>query len=44
MTATVFLALPPDRIATYACWLRLMMTQSLQDLTRAAGQASAPDL
>ncbi len=43
-TATVFLALPPDRIATYARWLRLMVTQSLQDLTRAVGHAAAPVL
>jgi type IV secretion system protein VirD4 len=42
--ATVFLALPPDRIATYARWLRLMVTQSLQDLIRAAGHPAAPVL
>jgi type IV secretion system protein VirD4 len=36
-TGTVFLALPPDRISTYARWLRLMVTQSLQDLIRASG-------
>ena len=43
-TATVFLALPPDRIATYARWLRLMVTQSLQELIRAGGRAAVPVL
>jgi type IV secretion system protein VirD4 len=42
--ATVFLVLPPDRISTYARWLRLMVTQSLQDMARAPGQPSAPVL
>ncbi|MDE1939793.1 MAG: type IV secretory system conjugative DNA transfer family protein, partial [Alphaproteobacteria bacterium] len=42
--ATVFLALPPDRIATYARWLRLMVTQSLQDLIRAVSRPGAPVL
>lgn len=32
--ASVFLVLPPDRLATYARWLRLMVTQSLQDIIR----------
>lgn len=32
--ASVFLVLPPDRLATYARWLRLMITQSLQDIIR----------
>lgn len=35
-TATVFLVLPPDRLATYARWLRLMVTQSLQEMARSA--------
>lgn len=43
-TATVFLVLPPDRISTYARWLRLMVTQSLQDMARAPGQPRAPVL
>lgn len=43
-TATVFLVLPPDRISTYARWLRLMVTQSLQDMARAPGQPPAPVL
>jgi type IV secretion system protein VirD4 len=33
-TATVFLVLPPDRLLTYARWLRLMVSQSLQDMAR----------
>ena len=39
-TATVFLVLPPDRLTTYARWLRLMVTQSLQDMARSPGQPS----
>jgi type IV secretion system protein VirD4 len=40
--ATVFLVLPPDRIGAYARWLRLMVSQSLQDAMRTArdGQGS----
>ena len=34
-TATVFLVLPPDRLGTYSRWLRLLVTQSLQDMARA---------
>jgi type IV secretion system protein VirD4 len=34
--ASVFLVLPPDRLATYARWLRLMVTQSLQDMVQAS--------
>ena len=43
-TATVFFVLPPDRLATYTRWLRLMVIQSLQDLLRAPGQPVAPVL
>lgn len=43
-TATVFLVLPPDRLSTYARWLRLIISQSLQDLARASGQPRAPIL
>jgi type IV secretion system protein VirD4 len=32
--ATVFLVLPPDRLNTYARWLRLLITQSLSDMAR----------
>jgi type IV secretion system protein VirD4 len=42
-TATVFLVLPPDRLSTYARWLRLMVTQSLQDMTRVSvGRTAKP--
>lgn len=43
-TATVFLVLPPDRLATYARWLRLMVAQSLQELARTPGKPPAPVL
>jgi type IV secretion system protein VirD4 len=42
--ATVFLVLPPDRLATYARWLRLMLTQSLQDMARTPARSAAPVL
>jgi type IV secretion system protein VirD4 len=42
--ATVFLVLPPDRLATYARWLRLMLTQSLQDMARTPALPGAPVL
>jgi type IV secretion system protein VirD4 len=42
--ATVFLVLPPDRLATYARWLRLMLTQSLQDMARTPARPAAPVL
>src|SRR3546814_20976137 len=32
---SVSLVLPPDRLATYARWLRLMLAQGLTDLPRA---------
>jgi type IV secretion system protein VirD4 len=31
---SVFLVLPPDRLASYARWLRLLVTQALNDLAR----------
>jgi type IV secretion system protein VirD4 len=43
-TGTVFLVLPPDRLSTYARWLRLIITQSLQDMARASGKARTPVL
>lgn len=43
-TATVFLVLPPDRLSTYARWLRLLVTQSLAELTRSPVQPAAPVL
>ena len=42
--ATVFLVLPPDRLAAYARWLRLMVAQSLTDLARAPGKPERPIL
>ncbi len=41
---TVFLVLPPDRLDTYARWLRLMIAQALTELARAPGKASWPVL
>ena len=43
-TATVFLVLPPDRLATYARWLRLMIAQGLTDLARAPASPARPVL
>jgi type IV secretion system protein VirD4 len=43
-TVSVFLILPPDRLATYSRWLRLMVAQSLQELARAPGKPAAPVL
>jgi type IV secretion system protein VirD4 len=38
--ATVFLVLPPDRLATHARWLRLLVTQSLTEIVRASPGAA----
>ena len=38
--ASVFLVLPPDRLDTYAQWLRLLIAQALRDVAR-AGDAPA---
>lgn len=43
-TATVFLVLPPDRLSTYARWLRLVLSRSLTDMARAAEKPAAPVL
>jgi len=43
-TGTVFLVLPPDRLTTYSRWLRLLVTQSLTDMARAASSSPAPVL
>ena len=32
----MFLVLPPDRLDTYARWLRLLVTQALRDIAKAA--------
>ncbi|MGO8388436.1 type IV secretory system conjugative DNA transfer family protein [Rhizobium johnstonii] len=34
--ATVFLVLPPDRLAAYSRWLRLLIAQSLTEMARTA--------
>lgn len=43
-TATVFLVLPPDRLETYARWLRLMVTQSLLEMARSSAKPAEPVL
>lgn len=43
-TGTVFLVLPPDRLSTYARWLRLIVTQSLQEMARTSVKASPKPL
>jgi type IV secretion system protein VirD4 len=35
---TVFLILPPDRLDTYARWLRLVVGQAITELVRVAGR------
>ena len=40
--ATVFLVLPPDRLAAYARWLRLLVAQSIQELARAPQRPGTP--
>ncbi|ADU12227.1 type IV secretory system conjugative DNA transfer family protein [Asticcacaulis excentricus] len=42
--ATVYLVLPPDRLDTYARWLRLLVTQSLTELVRAKRPLPSPVL
>ena len=42
--ASIFLVLPPDRLDTYARWLRLMVAQALTELARAPGRAVWPVL
>lgn len=39
--ASIFLVLPPDRLDTYARWLRLMVAQALTELARAGTSALA---
>lgn len=41
---TVFLVLPPDRLSTYARWLRLLISQSLTDMARDATSPTNPVL
>src|SRR3546814_2398317 len=42
--ALPILVLPPDRLATYARWLRLMLAQALTDLARAPASPARPVL
>nr|WP_242154470.1 type IV secretory system conjugative DNA transfer family protein [Sphingomonas sp. BAUL-RG-20F-R05-02] len=41
---SIFLVLPPDRLDTYARWLRLMIAQALTELVRAPGRPPWPVL
>ncbi|MCQ9147711.1 type IV secretory system conjugative DNA transfer family protein [Ochrobactrum sp. BTU2] len=41
---SVFLVLPPDRLATYSRWLRLLVSQSLTDMARDPAKPAAPVL
>jgi type IV secretion system protein VirD4 len=41
--ATVFLVLPPDRLAVYSRWLRLLITQSLIDMARTTSSSVQTD-
>jgi type IV secretion system protein VirD4 len=43
-TVSVFLVLPPDRLATYSRWLRLLVTQSLTDMARTPDKPPHPVL
>lgn len=42
--ATVFLILPPDRLDTYARWLRLLLAQGLGELARSLDKPERPVL
>ena len=41
-TATVFLVLPPDRLGSYARWLRLLVAQAIAELARAPQRPGNP--
>ncbi len=43
-TTTIFLVLPPDRLETYARWLRLMLTSGITAMAREAQQPREPVL
>ena len=43
-TATVFLVLPPDRLDTYARWLRLLVAQAITDMARSPARPARPVL
>jgi len=42
--ATVFLILPPDRLDTYARWLRLLVAQAVTDMARSPARPDRPVL
>lgn len=42
--ATVFLVLPPDRLDTYARWLRLLIAQAVTDMARSPARPVRPVL
>ena len=39
---TVFLVLPPDRFSSYSRWLRLLVSQAIQELARSPQMAGQP--
>jgi len=41
---TVFLCLPPDRLGTYARWLRLLVAQAVTDMARSPARPQRPVL
>jgi type IV secretion system protein VirD4 len=41
---TVFLCLPPDRLDTYARWLRLLVSQAVTDMARSPARPERPVL
>jgi type IV secretion system protein VirD4 len=41
---TVFLCLPPDRLDTYARWLRLLVSQAVTDMARSPARPDKPVL
>jgi len=43
-TATVFLVLPPERLATHARWLRLLVAQAINAMARSPTRPAAPVL
>jgi len=43
-TATVFLVLPPERLATHARWLRLLVAQAINAMARSPIRPAAPVL
>lgn len=44
VTTTVFLVLPPDRLATHARWLRLLVAQAINGMARSPARPAAPVL